>query len=116
MSQFAPGQPDLFAPPPPPPAAPEPPALEQLAALLAILKPATRMPWPDLKTATQAEYRVIALGSQSGEEGKKLATAISGEMERLFYTAEQAGLDPFPVQPRSLTFFLRKPTSRAMKT
>ncbi len=99
MSRFAPGHPDLFAPPPPPPAAPEPPPLEQLTALLAILTPATRMPWPDLMTAMEAERHAFWLASQSGEEGQRLVSAIMEETERLFYAAEQAGLDPFSDPP-----------------
>ena len=99
MIRFAPGQRDLFAPPPPPPAAPETTPLEQLTALLAILKPATRMPWPDLMTAMEAERHAFWLASQSGEEGQKLVSAIMDETERLFYTAEQAGLDPFADPP-----------------
>ena len=99
MSRFAPGHPDLFAPPPPPPAAPEPPPLEQLTALLAILTPATRMSWPDLMTAMEAERHAFWLASQSGEEGQRLVSAIMEETERLFYAAEQAGLDPFSDPP-----------------
>lgn len=101
MRRFAPAQTDLFAPAvaPPDPAPPERPPLEELTELLAELRVADKLPWPDLPTAMAAEYRVLGLARLAGDEGARLATAILDETERLFAAAEQetmraAGLDP----------------------
>jgi hypothetical protein len=91
MRRFVPDQTDLFAPSASPPAAAEParPPLEELAELLADLRVAESLPWPDLPAAMAAEYRVIGLARLAGDEGARLATAILDETERLFSAAEQ---------------------------
>lgn len=103
MRRFAASQSDLFdlfAPAAAPPRPPERPPLEELTELLATLRTAERLPWPDLPTAMTAEYRVLWLARQAGAEGAKLATAIQDETERLFAadereTARAAGV-PWP--------------------
>jgi hypothetical protein len=55
MPRFAPSQPDLFAQPAVEPTA-DRPSLEQLTELLAMLRPADRMPWPDLMEAERHAY------------------------------------------------------------
>jgi hypothetical protein len=92
MSRFAPSQTDLFAPAQPSPTAPERPPLEQLAELLAALRQAERLPWPDLRTAMAEEYRAIGLGRRAGPEGERLVSAIMDESERLF-SAEEGNTD-----------------------
>jgi hypothetical protein len=90
MRRFAPDQTDLFAPATPPPSSAPParPPLEELAELLADLRVAESLPWPDLPAAMAAEYRVLGLARLAGEEGARLATAILDETERLFSAAE----------------------------
>ena len=96
MTRFAAQQPDLFAPArlaePPPPADPIDPIAE-LNAMLAQVKAADRPPWPHLTVAIEWEYRALFLARQSGEEGKRLATAIIDEDERLFSAQERAQMD-----------------------
>ncbi len=94
MPRFAPIHPDLFAPPPPAPAEPERPPLDELAALLSMLRTADRLPWPDLSTAMAAEYRAMGLGRRAGPEGERLVSAIMDETERLFSAEEQAHARP----------------------
>lgn len=89
MSRFAHSQPDLFAPAPRAPAAPERAPLDELADLLAVLRAADRLPWPDVATAMAEERRAYSLGRLAGAEGARLATAIMEETERLFTAAEQ---------------------------
>jgi hypothetical protein len=91
MPRFALAQPDLFAPAPTasePPSSGRPP-LDQLADLLAELRAAERLPWPDLTVAMAEEQRYLALARIAGAEGKKFAAAIMDETERLFAAAEQ---------------------------
>lgn len=92
MSRFAPAQPDLFAPPAEP--APEPPPcarapLDELGDLLADLRAAERLPWPDLTVAMAVEQRYLSLARAAGVEGQKLAAAIMDEAERLFAADER---------------------------
>jgi hypothetical protein len=90
MPRFAPSQPDLFAPAhapgPPPPARPP---LDELADLLAELRAAERLPWPDVTVAMEAEQHMLALARRAGAEGQRLAAAIMDEAERLFAADEQ---------------------------
>ncbi len=91
MPRFALAQPDLFAPAA---TAPEPlssgrPPLDQLADLLAELRAAERLPWPDLTVAMAEEQRYLALARIAGAEGKRFAAAIMDEAERLFAVAER---------------------------
>lgn len=81
MSRFA-AHPDLFAAPP----APEPPAedpLAELRALLARLRAAETLPWPDAAGAMAEELRALGLARRAGPDGDALATAILAETERL---------------------------------
>jgi hypothetical protein len=87
---FAPRQPDLFAPADPVETTPERPPLEELADMLALLRDAKEMPWPTLRMTMEKEYRAMYLGSLAGPEGKKLASAIMDETERLFAAEERA--------------------------
>ena len=95
MRRFAPSQPDLFAPPPapaPPPSPPERPPLDELNDLLALVRGAEKMPWPNLQETMAQEHRAMFLASKAGAEGAKLLTAIFNETERLFSAEEQAAL------------------------
>jgi hypothetical protein len=90
MYRVALAQADLFAPA----AASELPSagrapLDQLADLLAELRAAERLPWPDLTVAMAEEQRYLALARSAGAEGQKFAAAIMDETERLFSAAEQ---------------------------
>lgn len=91
MPRFAPTQPDLFAPAAVPQEAPPPtrPPLVELAALLAELRAAERLPWPDVTVAMAEEQRMLALARSAGAEGKALAAAIMDEIERLFAADER---------------------------
>jgi len=91
MRRFAPDQTDLFAPTAPPrvAAAPVRPPLDELTELLADLRAADSLPWPDLPAAMAAEYRVLGLARLAGDEGARPATAILDETERLFAAAER---------------------------
>lgn len=94
MSRFAPTQPDLFGPAPAAPASaapalPERAPLDELADLLALLRAADRLPWPDLPTTMAEERRAYGLACRAGAEGARLAAAIMDETERLFTAAEQ---------------------------
>ncbi len=82
MSRFA--QTDLFAPPPAPAEPEEAPApLDELRAILARVRAAERLPFPDAAAAMTEELRVVGLGRRAGTEGAALASAILDEMERL---------------------------------
>jgi hypothetical protein len=104
MRRFAPSQPDLFAPrqpdlfasatPPPPAQAP----LDELADLLAMLRAADRLPWPDAATAMTEERRILGLARGAGPEGEKLAAAIMDETERLFAADERRAMSPRPAE------------------
>jgi hypothetical protein len=91
MRRFAFDQTDLFAnaAPAPAPSPPARPPLDELAELLADLKVADNLPWPDLPTAMAVEYRVLGVARLAGDEGARLASAILDETERLFAAAEQ---------------------------
>src|SRR5580704_16326241 len=94
MSRFALAQADLFAPA----AASEPPAfgrppLDQLADLLAELRAAERLPWPDLTVAMAEEQCYLALARIAGAEGKKFAAATMDQAERPFAVAEQEAVN-----------------------
>ncbi len=84
MTRFAPRQADLFAAPPaePEPSAPEDP-LAEILDLLAQVRDAERLPWPDAAAAMAAEHRVLGLGRRAGPEGEALAAAFLAETERL---------------------------------
>jgi hypothetical protein len=93
MSRFVAGQIDLFAPeaaPEPPP--PARPPLEELADILATLRAAEHLPWPDLTLAMAAEQHVLSLARIAGAEGQSLAATIMDETERLFAADEQAAM------------------------
>jgi|ERR1035438_2569474 hypothetical protein len=96
MSRFAAQQSDLFASAPtrsvPVPAPPSIDSIAELTQMLALARAADRLPWPDLSTAMEWEYRVLFLARQSGAEGQRLATAIMDETERLFAAQEQEQL------------------------
>jgi hypothetical protein len=86
-------KPNPSAPPAAPPV-PEVAPLDELAAILAMLVGADRMPWPDLPTTMAQELRVIGLARIAGPEGAKLASAIMVETERLFAAEEQKAFLP----------------------
>jgi hypothetical protein len=96
MSRFAARQSDLFAPTPARPAQePVSPPLDpigELTQMLALTRAADRLPWPDLTSAVEWEYRVLFLARQSGADGERLASAILDETERLFAAREQEQL------------------------
>jgi hypothetical protein len=88
MPRFGSRQPDLFAPTADAePAAPDNP-LAELAALLARLRAADRMPWPDAATAMAEELHALGLARQAGPEGRQLAAAILDATERLLATTD----------------------------
>ncbi len=89
MRRFGPSQPDLFAPAAAPPVAPPSAPLDELAALLAQLRAAERLPWPDAAATMAEERRALGLARLAGAEGERLAAAILQETERLFAAAEQ---------------------------
>ncbi len=96
MSRTVPHQSDLFAtafagsdsasaPPPVIPADP----IAELHQMLALVRSADRLPWPDLQAAMAWEYRSLFLARQSGPEGQRLVSAIMDESERLFAAQER---------------------------
>ena len=93
MTRFGPAQPDLFAPAAAPPAVPSRPPLEELAELLAYLRAAQDLPWPDAAATMVEEWRALSLARIAGPEGAILATAILQETERLLASAEQQALE-----------------------
>ena len=98
MPRFAPGQPDLFAPTAAPASEPPAPArapLDELADLMAELRAAERLPWPDLTVAMAVEQRYLGLARIAGVEGQKLAAAIMDEAERLFAADEQEAVNRY---------------------
>jgi len=89
MHRFGPSQPDLFAPTTTPSAVPPVEPLAELAALLAELRAAARLPWPDAAATMAEERRALGLARLAGAEGERLAAAILQETERLFAAAER---------------------------
>jgi hypothetical protein len=89
MSRFASTQPDLFAPPVKPTPAAERPPLDQLTEMLAELRTAERLPWPDAAATMAEERRALGLARLAGPEGAALAAAILEETERLLTASEQ---------------------------
>jgi len=89
MHRFGSRQPDLFASTTTPEAAPACAPLAELTDLLAVLRAAERLPWPDAAAAMAEERRVLGLARLAGVEGDRLATEILHETERLFSAAEQ---------------------------
>jgi hypothetical protein len=83
MSRFDASHPDLFAPVARPETAAEPPPLDQLNALLAMLRSAEHLPWPDAAATMAEERRALGLARLAGPEGEALAAAILEETERL---------------------------------
>lgn len=82
MPRFAP-QPDLFAPSVAAPESPPTDPLDELRALLASLREADHMPWPDAAAAMAAELHVLGLARSAGAAGQELAASILQETERL---------------------------------
>jgi hypothetical protein len=96
MSRFADQQSDLFASAPSA-QAPAPPPIDpfvELQRMHALVRAAERLPWPDLPSAMEWEYRVLFLARQSGAEGQRLASTIMDETERLFAAQEREQLAP----------------------
>ncbi len=60
-----------------------------------MVRGADRMPWPNLMAA---EHRALGLGQRAAKEGMSLVRAIMQETERLFASAERAGVTHFTVQ------------------
>ncbi len=86
MRRFA--HPDLFAHvPDPPPASPEP--VSELTQLLAELRTAETLPWPDAAATMAVERRALGLARLAGAEGERLTAAIMKETERLLSAAER---------------------------
>ena len=92
MIRFGLSQPDLFAPPAAPPAEPPRAPFDELTELLAILRAAARLPWPDAAATMMEERRVLGLARLAGAEGKRLADAILEETERLLTVSEQESM------------------------
>lgn len=88
MSRFDASHPDLFAPAAKPPRAAEPPPLDQLNDMLAMLRAADRLPWPDAAATMAEELRALGLARLAGAEGRTLAAAIPEETERLLAATE----------------------------
>ena len=89
MTRFSLSQPDLFAPAAAPPAVPSRPPLDELAELLAYLRAARHLPWPDAAATMAEERRALGLARLAGPEGDRLAEAILQETERLLAATEQ---------------------------
>ncbi len=62
------------------------------ADILAELRTAEHLPWPDLTLAMAAEQHVPRLARIAGAEGRSLAATIMDETERLFAADEQAAV------------------------
>ena len=91
MLRFGPSQPDLFTPAVTPPAAPAREPMIELTELLAGLRAAKHLPWPDAAAAMAEERRALGLARLAGPEGVRLAAAILQETERLLAATEQDG-------------------------
>jgi hypothetical protein len=98
MSRFAAQQSDLFAPVPGQSGA-EPRQdnlagpIAELNEMLALVRAADRLPWPDLPAAMAWEYRALFLARQGCTEGHRLASSIMDETERLFAAQEREQLE-----------------------
>jgi hypothetical protein len=89
MRRFAPSQSDLFASTATPAAMPTRAPLTELAELLACLRSAERLPWPDAAATMAEERRALGLARLTGTEGERLAAAILQETERLLAAADR---------------------------
>ena len=105
MRRFAPSQADLFAPAATAEVAPARAPLVELADLLATLRAADRLPWPDAAATMAEERRALGLARLAGAEGEKLAAAILEETERLLAVEDSRVSDPATsfVHPASAT-------------
>jgi hypothetical protein len=83
MIRFDASHPDLFAPAARQAPAAEPPPLDQLNDMLAMLRAADHLPWPDAAATMAEERRALGLARLAGPEGEALAAAILEETERL---------------------------------
>jgi len=91
MPRFAPQHLDLFVPSNAAEStAPFVNPLAELSALLARLRAADHMPWPDAAAAMAEEHRALGLASQAGPEGQRLAAAIFEETERLLAATDNS--------------------------
>lgn len=88
MSGFDASHPDLFARAARPAAAAEAPPLDQLNDLLAMLRSAETLPWPDAAATMAEERRALGLARFADAEGAALAAAILQETERLLAATE----------------------------
>jgi hypothetical protein len=88
MSRFGPRQPDLFATARPAAAKPTRAPLDELTELLANVRAADRLPWPDAAAVMAEERRVLGLAQIAGPRGLELAAAILQETERLLVATE----------------------------
>ncbi|MGH7152751.1 MAG: hypothetical protein ACREF3_02390, partial [Acetobacteraceae bacterium] len=64
MARFVSSQPDLFAASPEAPS-PPPDAIAELSVLLARLRGAERLPWPDAAATMAEELRALGLARQA---------------------------------------------------
>jgi hypothetical protein len=76
-------QPDLFGEAVKPAPTAEPPPLDQLSDMLAMLRAAEYLPWPDAAATMAEERRALGLARLAEPEGEALAAAILVETERL---------------------------------
>jgi len=75
---------DLFAPARYPAAPiPETEPLTELQEMLAMLRTADVLPWPDAAATMAQERRALGLAKLAGEQGAELAAAILDQTERL---------------------------------
>lgn len=88
MTRFGPLQPDLFVSPSPPAAAPARAPVDELAAMLAGLRAADRLPWADAAAVMAEEQRALGLARLAGPIGEELVAAILHETERLLSATE----------------------------
>ena len=111
MRRFAPSQTDLFAPAAVPEVTPGRAPLVELADLLAELRAAERLPWPDAAAAMAEEHRALGLARLAGAEGERLAAAILEETERLFCAAERDDMHA-PITPKNIPSLFGPPLNR----
>ena len=62
--------------------------LVELADMLAMLRAADHLPWPDAAATMAEERRALGLARLAGPEGEALAAAILEETERLLAATE----------------------------